>query len=234
MDVAYELLEVALLLADDGLEAVLKQVAVTAVALVEVDDIAGQKPVHAHGDGLPDGFAEQVEVVAHQRPGVDVPGAALRQCAEPCDEIVAVRISQKDVAPFDSPPDDVVQHPRRIYSRTSRHRVRIPNHASKVKQFEHERPLSFDQRELERSVRGCVTPQVARVRGSGKKQLSGPDRRRPQSSMREDAETIAPALVDGLNPELRYLRCYAVIRRPARGRPSRCRRPASGGGSGRS
>ena len=43
----------------------------------------------------------------------------------------------------------------------------------------------------------------------------------------------APALVDCLNPELRYRRCYAVVSRPARGRPSRCRRPASCGGSGR-
>jgi hypothetical protein len=59
-------------------------------------------------------------------------------------------------------------------------------------------------------VAGCFfqkspTPPMARVRGSGKKPLPGPDRRLSQSSMREDAENDGTPLVDRLNPEPRHL-----------------------------
>ncbi len=46
---------------------------------------------------------------------------------------VHVRISHKDIAPFDPPPDEVVQTPRRVCSRTFLRKLNIPDFASEVK-----------------------------------------------------------------------------------------------------
>jgi len=71
MDVTHEFLEVGILLADDGLVAVLKQVPDPSMPMIEGDGVPSQKPPHEGWEPARTAPEEEVRMVREQRPGVD-------------------------------------------------------------------------------------------------------------------------------------------------------------------
>lgn len=90
VDVADKLPEVDLLVADDGLVAVLEELARPPVPPVEGDDIAREEPPHEVGYTGGTAPYEEVGVVRHEGPGVaGCPGPGQKE-GEPVDEVLPV------------------------------------------------------------------------------------------------------------------------------------------------
>ena len=70
MDIGHQLLQISVLLAENGFVPVLKKVPVAAVSAVEAYRIAGQKAAHDRGDRTASGAQKQMGVIGHQRPCV--------------------------------------------------------------------------------------------------------------------------------------------------------------------
>jgi hypothetical protein len=79
MDIANQFLQVGILLADDGFVAILKQMAITDMATIEIDHISGEESPHAGGQGVLFGLAEEMEVIGEERPSIEGQGAFLGQ-----------------------------------------------------------------------------------------------------------------------------------------------------------
>ena len=71
VDVSYEFKEVRTFLADDRLIAVLKEIAVSSLSLVEMDGIPGQKPSHHGRDRRRASSQQKVNMVGDEGKRVD-------------------------------------------------------------------------------------------------------------------------------------------------------------------
>ena len=70
MDVSYEFLEVGFLFADDRLVAVLKELAVTVMTVVEGDGVTGEELPHERYDTRRTASQKKVGVIGHEGPGI--------------------------------------------------------------------------------------------------------------------------------------------------------------------
>jgi hypothetical protein len=68
MDISDKFKKVGFFLAEERLVAVLKQVTVTSVALVERDGVAGEKAGHQRGNRNGSGAKKEMDVVSEDRP----------------------------------------------------------------------------------------------------------------------------------------------------------------------
>ena len=91
------------------------------MAAVEGPGVAGEQGAHAAGEGPGPGPDQEVGVIREERPGVDGPGARLRQGSEPGDEVGAIGVIPEDDCPLDPAHHDMVQGARRIQARLARH-----------------------------------------------------------------------------------------------------------------
>ena len=71
MDVAYQLGKVALPIADNGLVAILEEMAMPAMAQIVADRVSGQKTPHEFRQAWRSTAQQYVGVVRHERPGVN-------------------------------------------------------------------------------------------------------------------------------------------------------------------
>jgi hypothetical protein len=121
MDVAHQLEQVGLLLAQDGLVAVMTNLADAPMPPVESSGISAQQPLH---DGLDRHAAapqQQMEVVGDQRPCVTNTLAFFQHTPETPKELLSIAIVPKNLPPLDPPADDVLQRTRCVDARSSWH-----------------------------------------------------------------------------------------------------------------
>jgi len=121
MNITGQFQQIEIFLADDRLVAVLKEMAPSLVAQVEVDRVAGHQAPHAFGKGLFSGPDQQVKMVGYQGPGVYGPSARTAQFRQPGDEVLPVSPGSEYLAGLDPPGHDVMQGPGGIQPRLSGH-----------------------------------------------------------------------------------------------------------------
>ena len=121
MNVANQLAQVRLFLAEDRFIAILKQMAGSAVPAVEKDRISGQQPPHYGGDRRQTGLQQEVNMVGDQGPGVARCFRFRQDAGQPLEEVITIAVVAKYRASFDSPDDNVVQCTGGIYARLAWH-----------------------------------------------------------------------------------------------------------------
>jgi len=120
MDVPRQFEQIRVLLADDGLVPILKEMPVSLMPAVEIDHIAGQQLLHALGERPRPRAHQEVEVARHEGPGVHDQVSLLAQRSKPVDEVVPVGVSVKDLGALNAPADDMLQGPGGIQAGVSR------------------------------------------------------------------------------------------------------------------
>ena len=110
---------------EDGLEAVLEEMAGAAMAVVEGDGEAGQQASHQRRQGHGTAAQEQANVVGQECPRQEAGVAAPEQRSKALQEVAAIGIVAEDRAPFDSTGHDVMQRTGCIEARTAGHAERI-------------------------------------------------------------------------------------------------------------
>lgn len=116
VDVADELQEIGFLLAEDGLVAVLEQVAGPLMASVVPDRIGRQKAPHHLCKRVPSRPEEQMKVVRDEGEGVAVRLRLVKDHAEAVKKEVPVIIITEDHPPLDASRNDVMQGTCGIYA----------------------------------------------------------------------------------------------------------------------
>jgi hypothetical protein len=182
MDIANQLQEIGFLFDHDRLKAVLEEVSRAAVAAVETDRIASEKPAHYGGKRCGTGAGEQVEMVRDEAPGVHGGFGFGHQFGEPAEEIESISIVAEDLPAFDATGDDVVENAGRVEPRSSWHeeqKYRCYVYLSSIDQIfmlvvdgAYLRPASLPQ------SHHAISQQ--RVRQGKEKSNSWPRRRSPQ------------------------------------------------------
>jgi len=109
VDIAYEFKKIRVLFADDGLVAVLEQVACAFVAFIESDGVIGHEFPHDLAERDRAGAQEQVKMVRDQGPGVTLGLGLLENDSKPSQEGFPVFVIKKELAAFDSPGHDVLE-----------------------------------------------------------------------------------------------------------------------------
>ena len=114
MDVAHQLQQVRVFLAQNGLVPILKQVPASPVPQVEADRVARQKPPHDIGNGNRPGAEQKMKVIGHQGPCKTAGLTVAQNTANPIQKIIAVAVVPENLPALDSSDDDVMQHSRGI------------------------------------------------------------------------------------------------------------------------
>jgi len=121
MNVAHQLQQVRLFLAENGFVAVLKQMSRPTMQAIEPSGVAAQKLSHDPCDGGVSGSQQQVEVVGHQSPCVAGGLGFTQDRLQPLEKVVAVGVLPKDLAALDTTANDMVQSTRGIDAGSARH-----------------------------------------------------------------------------------------------------------------
>jgi len=116
MNVTNQLQEIWFFLADDRFIAVLKQVAGSPMANIEIDCIAGQQTAHDQAEFRTSGTQKEVSMVVHDRPGQTIHSGFQHQTGEPDQEGLPVYVVQENIPFLDTPDDYVLQHTGHIQS----------------------------------------------------------------------------------------------------------------------
>ena len=114
MNIGDELFEVGVFLADDGFIAILKQLAVALLAMVELARVAAEQPPHQRGQPARTRAQQKMGVVVQKCPCVAGRPGLRQQISQPLDKVFAVVIVPKDLASLDAPDDHMMQNSRRI------------------------------------------------------------------------------------------------------------------------
>jgi hypothetical protein len=116
MNVANQFHQICIFFAHNGFISILEKMSVPVVALVEINDIAGQQFSHARGQRPLLCFTEQVKMVWKQRPSIDVHGIPLSKFCQTGYEVVAVLLIYEYLSSFDTPAYNMMKHTRGIQS----------------------------------------------------------------------------------------------------------------------
>ncbi len=108
MNVGDKLLQVRILLTENGLVAIVKKVPVPAMPSVECYRIPGQKAAHDRCDRNRSCAKKQMHVIVHQRPSETSCPRFLHQTGESSDKILPVLIIVKNPITVDASNHDVV------------------------------------------------------------------------------------------------------------------------------
>ena len=120
--------EIWILLAQDGLVAVLKQMPGAVMPTVEMDRIACQQPPHDHRNRHGSRPNKQMEMVGNECPGKTACGGLRQNGSKPFDKMIPVGIIKEDPPPLNSTTYDVVQCTRCVNASLSCHgKDRIKN-----------------------------------------------------------------------------------------------------------
>ena len=109
MDVSYEFLEVDFLFADDRLVAVLKELAVTVMTVVEGDGVTREELPHERCDTRRTASQKKVGVIGHEGPSIAGSLCLRKKHGQAGEEISAIFISAKDILALYSPDHNVVE-----------------------------------------------------------------------------------------------------------------------------
>jgi hypothetical protein len=121
VNVAGQLQQVGLVLADNRFVTVLEQVTESPIAVVEVHNISGEQLPHALRKRLASGSDKQMEVRGKKSPGVDAQRAATPQVGDPVQEVRPISVGAEDRGPLDPSADHMMERPGRIESRVTWH-----------------------------------------------------------------------------------------------------------------
>jgi hypothetical protein len=108
--VANQLLEVCVLLANDGFVAVLEKMAVASVPAVEADHVAGQQPSHHRSDGNLAGARKKVGVIWQECPGIAGGFRLQKKISQTLEKILSVLGISEDLSALDPPDHDMVKN----------------------------------------------------------------------------------------------------------------------------
>jgi hypothetical protein len=123
MNIAHQLPEIDILLADDGFVPVLKQMPVTVMATVEVASVTSQEATHKLREPGRTAAEEDVGMVPEDCPGIHL-GLRLRgSLPESGQEFDTIRIILDDLATLHPPQDDVVKSTWGIQSSLTGHAI---------------------------------------------------------------------------------------------------------------
>jgi hypothetical protein len=122
VDVAHQGGQVSVSFDENGLEAVLKQVAGAAVSAVEGDSVARQQPTQQRGQRHDPSAENQVDMIGHERPRVEVGVAATQETCQTLQEVGSIAIITEDKTTLDTTGNDVVKRTGRIEARSARQR----------------------------------------------------------------------------------------------------------------
>lgn len=123
VDVADQLQEVRILLDQDGLVAVLEEVALPLVAAVEGPGVPGEQPPHAGGERLPARPDKEVDVIGEECPRQDGQPRGRRHGSEPVHPGLAIGLILEYGSALQPSDHDMVEGPRGIQAWAARHGV---------------------------------------------------------------------------------------------------------------
>ena len=126
MNVAYQLQKIGFLFADDGLVAILEQVAGSVMPKIEIDCIPGKEATHEAGKLQPVTPQQKMEMVRNQRPCVTIGFSVDQQPVKPFNKTSAIGIVKKYFCSFDPADDYMLQQARYVEAWLSGHRLNIP------------------------------------------------------------------------------------------------------------
>jgi len=133
MNVAHQLQEIGVFVADNGLVAVLKKMSGSLVAQIEHHCVTGQQAPHDLGQGSFFWLQQKMKMVVEQGPGVAV-GFGLRQEeAEAGKEIEAILIVKENGSFLDPSDDNVLKQSGDIYAGMSGHEGNISQETENIK-----------------------------------------------------------------------------------------------------
>ena len=109
MDVAHQLQQIDILLAEDGFITVLEKMPAAPVAPVEAYRMPGRQPLHDSRYRHISGPQQQVEVVRHEGPGVSGGSRLSENRTEPADKVLPVRVIPVNTAALNPTTDNMLQ-----------------------------------------------------------------------------------------------------------------------------
>ena len=125
MNVAYQLQKIGFFFADDGLVAVLEQVAGSVMSKIEIDCIPGKEATHEAGKLQPVAPQQKMEMVRNQRPGVAIGFGVEQQPVKPFNKTSAIGIVEKYFCSLDPADDYMLQQARYVEAWLSGHGLNI-------------------------------------------------------------------------------------------------------------
>ena len=120
----------AALVDDKGFVAPAEEVAEKLMAAIEAAGVGGQEPLHARGQIGLRGLGDEMKMVSHQAPGVELPGRLLTGFAEGAQKSAAVEVIEEDGFAAVAAAHEVVGGPWRLNSERLWHK-RLPQGAIK-------------------------------------------------------------------------------------------------------
>lgn len=133
VDVAHQLQEIGILLAEDGLVSVLEERAESSVAPIVGDGIAREEPSHEGRKRDEAGPKQEVGMVEQQGPGITGGGGFDEETPEAIQEMVSVLIVLEDARAFNSADDEVMKGTGCIEASLAGHGGRITEEGGAVK-----------------------------------------------------------------------------------------------------
>lgn len=121
MDVAHELPEIRVLIADDGLVAILEHMPIRTVRAIVAHGIAREQPPHERRQPLGAAPHEEMGMIWQQGPRVDGRAGRAGNLSQPLHEVLPI-LTVRDDPTLLSPADDcMVQHPGSVQPRLPGH-----------------------------------------------------------------------------------------------------------------
>jgi hypothetical protein len=114
MDVADQLPQISILLANNGLVPVLEQLAIAPMAPIEAHHLTREQPLPQVRQTIGPASKQKMCVVAHQHPGIAASLGLRNQILQSPDEVSTISSISEDRPLLDPPDNDVVDHPGRI------------------------------------------------------------------------------------------------------------------------
>jgi hypothetical protein len=141
MDVSHQLEEIGILLAENRLVPIMKEVAVPPVPVVEDDGVTREKTSHHGGDGHATRLEKQMDMVRHESPSETGCSGLLKDSPESVDKRPPIRVIGKDLPAFDSPKDDMVKSARGVNTSLAWHTNIIAHAEDVLNLYYYGRPL---------------------------------------------------------------------------------------------
>ena len=108
MDVAHQLQQIGILLAENGFITVLEKMPATPVPPVEAHRIPGEQPLHDSRYRHIPGPQQQVEMVRHECPSVTGGPSLAYNLAKPAEKILPVRVIPVNLAALNPTADNML------------------------------------------------------------------------------------------------------------------------------
>ena len=136
MDVAHQLQQIGILLAEDGFITVLEKMPAAPVATVKAYRIPGKQPLHYSRDRNISGPQQQVEMVRHEGPSVTGGPRLSENLTEPAEKILPVRVISVNTPALNPTADNMLQRSGGINAGSARHAGILPKPIQKIKQLD--------------------------------------------------------------------------------------------------